>query len=438
MQTRFDPKKLLWPVVLVAVVLFSLGLGREVAPATAQSGGPADGIICTDGPTFNLNTRTGYVLTPDGNVVYMWGYSAGNNAFQHPSPVLCVNEGDTVTVILHNSLPYDVSISFPGQENVFADGQPVQPQFSAGVLTSLTNVAPMNGGSVTYTFVASRPGTFLYQSGTDPAIQVRMGLFGALIVRPAAGPYYVYNDAASANTSEFNHAIGSEVMTLQSEIDPYLNQAVEQAVMAGGGPISFNMANYHPRYWFVNGRGFPDTIAPNFASWLPSQPYGALVHIEPNSPANPLPYLERFLNVTSQATPFHPHGKNGLIIGQDGNPLRGSAGEDLSYETFALVSTSGQTYEALFRWYNKEDYSPSNPITVTDPGWQNLQFGPYYSGSPYLGQTGPMPPGFSSMSQCGEYYIISHNHALYQLTSWGVPMTGPGTFMRVDPPGGCP
>ena len=52
----------------------------------------------------------------------MWGYSAGSDAFQHPGPVLCVNEGDTVTVILHNTLPDDVSIIFPGQENVLADG----------------------------------------------------------------------------------------------------------------------------------------------------------------------------------------------------------------------------------------------------------------------------------------------------------------------------
>jgi hypothetical protein len=42
------------------------------------------------------------------------------------------------------------------------------------------------------------------------------------------------------------------------------------------------------------------------------------------------------------------------------------------------------------------------------------------------------------MNECGEYYIIAHNHALFQLTSWGVVMTGPGTFLRIDPPGGCP
>ena len=48
-------------------------------------------------------------------------------------------------------------------------------------------MAAANGGTVTYSFVADHPGTFLYESGTDPDIQVRMGLFGALIVRPASG-----------------------------------------------------------------------------------------------------------------------------------------------------------------------------------------------------------------------------------------------------------
>jgi hypothetical protein len=243
-------------------------------------------------------------------------------------------------------------------------------------------------------------------------------------------------------------------------VDPALSQAVEQATLADGAPINFNLNNYHPRYWLVNGRGFPDTIAPNFASWLPSQPYGALAHIQPNdemythpdtgewvpnpTPVNPLPYLERFLNVSSQPLPFHPHGKNGVVIGQDGQPLRNSSGGDLAYERFALVASPGQTYDALFRWHNREAYDPNavlpdpQALPVTDPGWANLQYGPYYSGSPYLGEMGPMPPGFTTQVECGEFYIISHNHALFQLTSWGVPMTGPGTFMRVDPPGGCP
>jgi hypothetical protein len=45
-----------------------------------------------------------------------------------------------------------------------------------------------------------------------------------------------------------------------------------------------------------------------------------------------------------------------------------------------------------------------------------------------------MPPGIQTLNECGEFYIIAHNHALHQLTSWGVTMTGPITYTRVDPP----
>ncbi len=64
----------------------------------------------------------------------------------------------------------------------------------------------------------------------------------------------------------------------------------------------------------------------------------------------------------------------------------------------------------------------------------------FYSGSPYLGSQGTLPPGTQTLNQCGEFYIIAHNHALYQITSWGVNMTGPITYMRVDPPlpNSCP
>ncbi len=41
---------------------------------------------------------------------------------------------------------------------------------------------------MTYTFTAAEPGTYIYESGTDPAKQVQMGLYGALVVRPTWQP----------------------------------------------------------------------------------------------------------------------------------------------------------------------------------------------------------------------------------------------------------
>lgn len=419
-----------WGMVLVVVALLSITSFNNVPHAAAVTA-PTVGIVCTTStspnPTFTLTTKTGYISLPDGNTMFMWGYSSGAEGFQHPGPVLCVNQGDTVTIILHNSLAEDVSIAFPGQENVLANGAAAQPQFdNTGTLKSLTNVATANGGSVTYSFVASNPGTYIYESGTNPLKQVRMGLFGALIVRPTAGATQAYNRADSAFTA------GEEFMVLLSEIDPYLHQAVEQNK-------PFNMNNYHPRYWLINGRGFPDSIADNYASWLPTQPYGALARIkEFNASTHPLPGMIRYLNVGTENFPFHPHGNNGLVIGRDGQPLEGPAQEDLSFEKFAINIGPGQTWDVIFKWYDAEQYNAAtNPVPVTIPEVANQIFGMFYPGSPYLGTTGTLPPGTATLNQCGEYYIISHNHALYQLTSWGVNMTGPITYVRVDPPNGC-
>jgi FtsP/CotA-like multicopper oxidase with cupredoxin domain len=398
------------------------------APADAQTT-PRVGIVCTYGPTFTLTTKTGYIALPDANTMFMWGYSSGSDGFQHPSPVLCVNEGDTVTIVLNNTLAEPVSIMFPGQENVLADGAPAQPEFAGSTLTSLTDTAAP-GGSVTYSFVASDPGTYIYESGTNPEKQVAMGLFGALIVRPTLGADHAYNRSDSQfDTSE-------EFMVLLSEIDPFQHQAVERGK-------TFNMNNYHPRYWLINGRGFPDSIADNGASWLPTQPYGALAEVQefndtlPSTDPNyhPYPGMARYLNVGTEDFPFHPHGNNGLVIGRDGRPLEGPAGEDLSFEKFDINIGPGQTWDVIFRWYDAEHYdAATNPVPVTVPDMANQVIGVFYSGSPYLGRSETLPTGTPTLNQCGEFYIISHNHALFQITSWGANMTGPITYMRIDPP----
>ena len=438
-------KRMWWGLALIAaasIVMMAVTLLPRTQPAAAQAAPPEEGIICTSdvspNPTFTLTTHTGYIGLPDDNVVFMWGFSEGSSPFQHPGPVLCVNEGDTVTIILQNNLSVDTSIIFPGQDDVLANGQPAQPQFDGGgSLTSLTNMALANGGSITYSFVANHPGTFVYESGTNPGIQVQMGLFGALIVRPSAGPDHVNNRSDSKFNTE------AEFMNLFSEIDPFLHQAVEQG-------IPFDLNDYHPRYWLINGRGFPDTIAPNFASWLPNQPYGALGRIYPydtnefldppdNTIPNPAYYpdlaLERFLNVGATIIPMHPHAKNALIINRDGRPVEGQGGEDLAWENFSLPVGSGQTYDGLFKWEDVEKYNETtNPVPVTIPNLQNLVPGELYSDSPYLGGEGTPTVGHTTLNQCGEYYIISHNHALSQIVSWGVPMTGAVTFLRIDPP----
>ncbi|MFN2183191.1 MAG: multicopper oxidase domain-containing protein [Anaerolineae bacterium] len=433
MRTRIL-QRIGWGLVfLMVVALVSVGpvAKPQIAGATSTH---RVGVECTwstsSPPVFSLETKTGYIVLPDGNTMFMWGYSLAGEAFQHPGPVLCVREGETVTVILQNNLPEDASIAFPGQDDVLADGVLAQPQFDAGgALTSLTTAVPP-GGSVSYSFVANRPGSFLYESGTNPEKQVRMGMFGTLIVRPAMGDAFAYNRADSQFTPT------EEFLVLLSEIDPYQHQAAENGT-------AFDLTTYKPRYWLINGRGFPDSMADNYASWLPSQPYGALSLIYPFNDTlppddinyHPYPGIIHYLSVGTENYPFHPHGNNGIVIGRDGYPLEGPAGEDLSFEKFAINVGPGQTWDVVFKWYDAEHYDEvTNPVPMTIPQVPNMAFGMLWSGSPYLGTMGPMAPGMSTLNECGEYYIISHNHALYQITAWGVTMSGPITYLRIDPP----
>lgn len=437
-------------LVLVVVVVV---LSSAAATATAQSAPlPPSGVVCTSNPSsaFTLTATDGYIVEPDGNVVYMWGVSEGANPFQHPSPVLCVEQGDTVTIVLNNTLGEDVSLVFPGQENVLANGTPSGPVFDAtDNLTSLAPVAAANGGSITYSFVASRPGTFIYESGTEPLKQVNMGLFGAIIVRPALDPAlptvdphtgqpiaYAYNDADTAFNPE------TEYLIFISEIDPEMHVAVEQGFL-------YDMNRYTPRYWNYNGRGFPDTIADNGTSWLPNQPFGSLIYIHPyddqpfaedgitpNPAYNPYPAMIRYVNVGTLEYSHHPHGNHGRLIAWDGHLLKSPDGVwDMSSEEFTVTIAPGQTMDSLFAWVDVEKWDPvNNPVPVVIPQLQDLTVGQFYSGSPYLGNVENLPVGTQALNQCGEYYHIAHNHSLHQITAWGVVLSGHITFARIDPP----
>jgi len=379
---------------------------------------PKIGLVCLNGPTFNLVATSGTIHTPDGNTVFMWSYADGSGTFQYPGPFLCVNQGDTVTINLTNTLPEPVSIVFPGQD------APVT--VSGGSAGLMTNEVASGGGTVTYTFSASQPGTYLYESGSDISKQVEMGLFGGLIVRPSIGASYAY-DAST----QFDPA--REFVLLLAEIDPDFHHAVETTG-------TYDATKLHNHYYTINGRAFPDTILDNSSTLLPTQPYGALVRIQPNTPSNTQPALIRMLNAGADNHPFHPHGNHTREIAQDGRPVK-TGSNDASTEHFGETIGSGQTIDYLIRWDDVDNWNPtSNQLPVAQPNYQNLTFkdgNTWYSGSPYLGYKGTLPTGTISQNICGEWYFPFHSHALDEFSNFDEGFGGMGTLLRVDPAGGC-
>ncbi len=404
-----------------AAVLTLAAAGGLLVPGGAAAI-PADarptGMVCTPGSVsgtthaFDLVARTGYIDTPDGNSVFMWSFAEAGGHFQSPGPVLCVTQGETVVVNLTNDLPAPASIVFPGQDApVTATGG------SAGLLTTEAAAA---GGTVSYSFQAGSPGTYLYESGSDIAKQVEMGLYGALIVRPAAGAAFAYGA-----TTAFDP--GREYLLLLSEIDPDLHHAVET-----GGAYDVNARR--DRYFAVNGREFPDTVQDNGSALLPNQPYGALVRIRPTAPAV-APALIRMINVGALNHPFHPHGNHTTQIAQDGRLLLGPT------EHFGETIASGQTEDFLLRWDDQDNWDPTtNPLPVPPPNYRDVFFkdaNTWYGGSPYLGHKGTLPVGVVSQNICGEWYFPWHSHALNEFANFDQGFGGMATLLRVDPPGGC-
>jgi FtsP/CotA-like multicopper oxidase with cupredoxin domain len=343
------------------------------------------------GPTFNLTAQAAAITQPDGASVYSWGFgcsspptgfkpamtNANCPSMQIPGPTLIVNEGATVTINLTNNLPNaagNTSILFPGFNVTTIGG--VQ-----GLLTQ--EAAP--GGTVTYTFTASSPGTHSYYSGTQGDLQIEMGLYGAVIVLPASpppvcanGPTHVTNlygqtDYGTANglpgfpeqdfrlsTAAYDHpstCYDREYLFQFSEIDPRIHRQAQDQVAAlagctaGAAGCSLNIATepYHPAYFMINGRSMPDDMDGNYVDQYPHQPYNGDPHLHPGELV-----LLRIIGQGRWQHPFHEHANHVRILARDGNLLLTPDGKALAGPAlFTTTTTPGQTMDGLFTFTAK-------------------------------------------------------------------------------------
>lgn len=377
---------------------------------------------------IDLWATDGYISTPNGQSVYVWGLSRNAaSPAQLPAPTLVVGQGDPVTVNLTNHLTEPVSLRFPGQSGVeaLAPGspgwEPARPQYDAGRLVSLVQVAGP-GETVGYRFVPNAPGTFVYESGTNPQVQVPMGLAGALIVRPLDFDPVANRTAYGAGTGT---AYDREYLLVTGEIDPDMHLAVAEG-------RSYDVRGHKPRFWTLNGRSAPDTMVPDHAAHLPNQPYGAMIQAEPGEKI-----LLRYAGGGLDSHPLHPHGNHARVVALDGRLLRNGPA-NLSHKRFTVLLGAGQTCDLVYDWTGL-GYDPTHPIPTRIPDLRNLAVGDagwtLWSGSAYLGRKGDLPMGVTPFNEAGEYHFMLHSHEEPQITNWGEFPGGMMTMIAISPPG---
>jgi hypothetical protein len=212
--------------------------------------------------TYTLRADRVNLTMPDGAVVPAWGFAddvagAGTGTVTVPGPQLIVPGGDTtLTITVTNNLAVPISMNIPGQRYPNGATPTYVNDGKGNRVMSFTNQVAANGGTATITYANLRPGVFLYESGTNPAMEIPMGLYGALIVRPpTAGQAYELNPPYNVDSTFTNEAV-----ILLSEIDPRFNNYVN---VNGTAVDAVNLINYSisyaPMYFLINGKAYPQT-----------------------------------------------------------------------------------------------------------------------------------------------------------------------------------
>jgi FtsP/CotA-like multicopper oxidase with cupredoxin domain len=206
----------------------------------------------------------------DGTSIFTWQYrdlsGFGPGGL---SSGLVVLEGDSVDITVYNDLDRPINLEIPG----VLEGTPAVPP----------------SGSHTYSFTAPSAGSYFYHDNVNGEIGRAMGLAGPLIVMPSDGSNRLYTGGP---------AFDRQYTLVLHELDNRLNNAI-----AGGG--TYDMEDYEPNYFFVNGLSFPDTAGDS--DTLITMNVGDQVAL-------------RFVNTGVITNPMHFHGYHVDVASRDRIP----------------------------------------------------------------------------------------------------------------------
>ena len=225
---------------------------------------------------FTLHAREATIQTVDGKTLYARGFANDDGTFGIPGPVLSANEGDFITVTLENETHQDHTVAFEG----IALGPTVPP-----------------GGRGTVTFDAPHAGTYVYHDPTIDPVNRALGMYGALVVTPSANAEEIWAGGPR---------VSRQFLQIVSELDETWN------VLAGQGR-AVDPVSYRPNYFFLNGRGFPDSdLDPN------AHIRGAVGET----------ILIRWVNAGVVPHSLHTHGYHFKILQESGLPKVGVREKD--------------------------------------------------------------------------------------------------------------
>jgi FtsP/CotA-like multicopper oxidase with cupredoxin domain len=216
------------------------------------------------------------------------------------------------------------------------------------------------GRSFTYFYRLREPGTYMYHCHFEDTEHVHMGMTGTVFIRPAqnagnpglgipAGKY-VYNDGVLPGDPR-STAYDREFVLLLTEIWAHMH-------WNGAHIQETDWSDYEPDFFLLNGRTYPNTLAPNGGETDPVtgdlipppgypelqyQPLTSLIQANAGDRV-----LLRIINLGFKLQTMTLAGLDLHVVGKDATLLRGRDGSDLSYRTNSIPIGPGESVDAIF------------------------------------------------------------------------------------------
>lgn len=252
-----------------------------------------------------------------------------NEMLRAPSPVIRVEQGDTVHVVLENTHYFPHTIHFHGVDHPYShhesqgnDGVPetselpVMPgesrtyEFANDPAFHTGHGEVMPGKSRTFDLAPRQPGTMFYHCHVQPQHHIHMGLQGMFVVEENRPNNWVQTLNIGAGQVRHPSVAVRETYAQEydlhfQDIDPALNNIIQTAndprLIEKAMNRQYNITERIARYFLLNGRSFPYTFRESLIVVEPDQ------HIK-----------LRVLSGGEEGLSLHSHGHKMTITHYDG------------------------------------------------------------------------------------------------------------------------
>ncbi len=223
-----------------------------------------------------------------------------------PSPVIRVEQGDQVTIVLENTHYFPHTIHLHGVDHPF-----LQEDGSGNDGVPMVSEMPvLPGEAKRYKLSPRKAGTFFYHCHVQPQTHILMGLAGMLVVEENRPNNKVQTLNIGGGRVRFRSVASQENYDREydlhyQEMDHQLHSLIQETgqpeVLARKMNREYKIAERNPNYYLLNGRSFPLTLRES------------LVIVAPDERVK-----LRVLNSGANTNYLHPHGHKPIVTHLDG------------------------------------------------------------------------------------------------------------------------